>query len=239
MNRWIEDGVLPPIAPRVQFAGAAIARDAHGNALGGLRLPHVDVPSRATAARPRTPARPLSGKTEFFDTATLAALYPSQQAYEDQLRAATDAAVAAGFIHARRSRTTGICGDYTLGASDASSPVPRLRRRRRRRRRRQLPGIARTRISRTAAASRAPWRTGSETPASAATSPANGIVNGQDANAIQRHALGPSSPLFAAPENCDVSGNGRCNGQDANAVGARRSDSIPTLYSAPTAARAR
>ena len=46
----------------------------------------------------------------------------------------------------------------------------------------------------------------------------SGIVNGQDANAIKRHGLGQSNPLFTVPGNCDVSGNGSCNGQDANAV---------------------
>ncbi len=47
----------------------------------------------------------------------------------------------------------------------------------------------------------------------------NGIVNGQDANAIQRHGIGAQpNPLFAVPGNCDVSGNDQCNGQDANAV---------------------
>jgi dienelactone hydrolase len=47
----------------------------------------------------------------------------------------------------------------------------------------------------------------------------NGIVNGQDANAIKRHGLGATpNPLFRVPGNCDVSGNGQCNGQDANLV---------------------
>ncbi|TMA26746.1 MAG: hypothetical protein E6J87_21835, partial [Deltaproteobacteria bacterium] len=47
----------------------------------------------------------------------------------------------------------------------------------------------------------------------------NGIVNGQDANAIKRHGLGlEPNPTFVAPGNCDVTGNGLCNGQDANAV---------------------
>jgi hypothetical protein len=47
----------------------------------------------------------------------------------------------------------------------------------------------------------------------------NGMVNGQDANAIARHALGLApNPMFAVPGNCDVRGNGLCNGQDANAV---------------------
>ncbi len=47
----------------------------------------------------------------------------------------------------------------------------------------------------------------------------NGIVNGQDGNAIQRHGLGlEPNPLFANPGNCDVTGNDACDGQDANAV---------------------
>jgi hypothetical protein len=47
----------------------------------------------------------------------------------------------------------------------------------------------------------------------------NGIVDAQDALAIQRKTMGLSpNPLFAVPEHCDVTGNGVCNGQDANAV---------------------
>ena len=47
----------------------------------------------------------------------------------------------------------------------------------------------------------------------------NGIVNGQDANAIKRHGLGVEpNPVFEVPGNCDVTGNGLCNGQDAGAL---------------------
>ncbi len=47
----------------------------------------------------------------------------------------------------------------------------------------------------------------------------NGIVNGQDAQVIQRHGIGAQpNTLFVVPGNCDVSGNDQCNGQDANAV---------------------
>ena len=47
----------------------------------------------------------------------------------------------------------------------------------------------------------------------------NGVVNGQDANAIKRHGLGQSpNPTFVVAGNCDVSGNNACNGQDGNAV---------------------
>src|SRR3546814_15819016 len=41
------DGTAPRSAPRIQInaAGDGIARDAHGNALGGIRTPYVDVPT--------------------------------------------------------------------------------------------------------------------------------------------------------------------------------------------------
>lgn len=47
----------------------------------------------------------------------------------------------------------------------------------------------------------------------------NGRVNGQDANAIQRHGLQIAPNVtFRVPEKCDVTGNGLCNGQDASAI---------------------
>jgi hypothetical protein len=159
---------------------------------------------------------PLSGKTEFFDAATLAALYPSQQAYEDSLRAATHAAVAAGFILPADAHSW-YCGDFVLGqplefspfhdcdadgVSDAVDNCPQ----------RANPGLDDTGGIASAVAD------GIGNACQCGDVTGNGIVNGQDANAIQRAALGLASPLFVAPENCDVSGNGRCNGQDANAV---------------------
>jgi hypothetical protein len=216
MHRWIAEGVPPPIAPRIQFAGGAIARDVHGNALGGLRLPHVDVPVARYSGEAADSCSPLSGKTEFFDSATLAALYPSQQAYEDQLRAATDAAVAAGFILPADAHYW-YCGDYSLGERLEFSPFHDC----------DADAVA-------DAVDNCPQRanTGLEDDGGIASAvadgignacqcgdvTANGIVNGQDANVIKRFALGLPSPTFAAPENCDVSGNGLCNGQDANAV---------------------
>ena len=62
-----------------------------------------------------------SGKTEFFDAPTLAALYPSQQVYEDQLRAATDQAVANGFILPADAHSW-YCGDFVLGQHLEFSP---------------------------------------------------------------------------------------------------------------------
>src|SRR3546814_8146110 len=47
LNQWLVDGTAPRSAPRIQInaAGDGIARDAHGNALGGIRTPYVDVPT--------------------------------------------------------------------------------------------------------------------------------------------------------------------------------------------------
>jgi hypothetical protein len=217
MNRWIAEGVLPPSALRIQFAGAAIARDAHGNALGGLRLPHVDVPVARYSGEAVDACSPLSGLTEFFDVATLAALYASQQAYEDQLRAATDAAVAAGFILPADAHTW-YCGDYSLGerlefspfhdcdADGVADPVDNCPHR-------ANPGLEDDGGIASAVAD------GIGNACQCGDVTANGIVNGQDANAIQRHGIGAApNPLFSAPEHCDVSGNAQCNGQDANAV---------------------
>lgn len=46
LTRWVDDGVPPPHAPRIEVSGTgAIVRDTFGNAAGGLRTPFVDVPT--------------------------------------------------------------------------------------------------------------------------------------------------------------------------------------------------
>ena len=67
-DRWLRDGTPPPRAPRLEVRDddpTQFAVDDHGNARGGIRTPHVDVPaavlsglgndgapSRASAGRP-------------------------------------------------------------------------------------------------------------------------------------------------------------------------------------------
>jgi len=49
--RWVDEGIAPPRAPRILLDrdtgndGSAMALDAHGNPLGGIRNPYVDVPT--------------------------------------------------------------------------------------------------------------------------------------------------------------------------------------------------
>jgi hypothetical protein len=103
LNRWVRRGIPPPRAPRLEaVAGppASIMRDAHGNALGGIRTPQVDVPIAALAGDGQTGSIfcLLFGTTTPFDAATLTALYPTQRAYVAAFNKATARAVHAGFI---------------------------------------------------------------------------------------------------------------------------------------------
>ncbi len=121
LNKWVRKGVAPPIAPRIETNGdqrVAIARGPNGNALGGIRTPQLDVPIATFSgeAQPGSPMCMLFGKTVPFDTATLASLYPTHDAYVAAFNAATDRAVKAGFI---------LEADAALmKASAASAPIP-------------------------------------------------------------------------------------------------------------------
>jgi hypothetical protein len=95
LDRWVRDGVPPPPAPRFAFDDAgALARDADGNALGGLRLPPIDVP----IARYQSALCNLGGITVPFTEAELLRRYGDHQTYYDQMVDATDQAVAAGHL---------------------------------------------------------------------------------------------------------------------------------------------
>ena len=99
LARWVTDGTPPRHAPRLRVDRAAghVVRDAHGNALGGVRTPQVDVPV-ATLSGTGAGDCALYGTTTPFDAATSAALYPSHSAFVDAWDAATDRSASAGFL---------------------------------------------------------------------------------------------------------------------------------------------
>jgi hypothetical protein len=102
LNRWVRQGTLPPSGPPLEAilsSPITLKRDAHGNALGGIRTPEVDVPIATLSGElPGFSLCSLFGSTTPFDAATLAALYPDHNAYVAAFNAATDRAVQAGFI---------------------------------------------------------------------------------------------------------------------------------------------
>jgi hypothetical protein len=103
---WATTGEPPPVAPRLEVLAerghqAVIERDEHGNAIGGVRTPLVDVPIAALSGEPAPDSPPPCasfGTTVPFDAATLARLYPDNDAYVEAYTASTEAAVDAGFL---------------------------------------------------------------------------------------------------------------------------------------------
>ena len=78
-----------------------IARDDHGNALGGVRTPLVDVPAAALSGEaPPGASRicSLFGSTVPFDADTLVVLYGDQGGYLAAYERSLDEAIGAGFL---------------------------------------------------------------------------------------------------------------------------------------------
>ena len=97
---WINGGAAPPIQPRIAFeatgAPPKIRRDRFGNAIGGVRLPEMDVPIAQTLGSSKDSE--WLGQTFPFTAAQLKALYPTHQDYVAKVAAAAERALAAGVI---------------------------------------------------------------------------------------------------------------------------------------------
>lgn len=92
---WVRDGTTPASANPIETANGKIVRDRFGNALGGVRLPHSDVPVAALSGDGPVP---LAGQTIPFDQATLDSLYPSAQDYIMAVEVSVNTAVEKGFL---------------------------------------------------------------------------------------------------------------------------------------------
>jgi hypothetical protein len=104
LNRWVRKGKVSggPFSPRLEVSPAPpeIVRDARGNALGGIRTPQVDVPIATLSGLGQSGGGfcGLFGTTVPFDAATLAALYPTHDAYVKAIVRSARQASRAGFI---------------------------------------------------------------------------------------------------------------------------------------------
>jgi hypothetical protein len=99
MVDWVDSGVLPPVAPRITYTGTAIARDADGNALGGIRLSEHQVPTAFNGTGNSGGVFcSLFGVHEPFTSERLAALYRNHGGYISQVARVNEANVAAGFL---------------------------------------------------------------------------------------------------------------------------------------------
>jgi Alpha/beta hydrolase domain len=108
LDRWVKDGKMPPIAPRLKTvagdkpgASPQLVLDANGDAEGGIRTPWEDVPTARLSGLGNSPGASgaLFGVTEPFDEAMLGKLYPGGRAeYLKKFDKALDSAIKSGFI---------------------------------------------------------------------------------------------------------------------------------------------
>ena len=97
---WAESGPPAPNAPRLERDSlGVIQRDADGNALGGIRLPRIEVPIAKYTPTTEGPLFcPLTGTQSPFAADDLASRYPTIDDYVAQVQSRVDASVAEGFL---------------------------------------------------------------------------------------------------------------------------------------------
>ena len=119
--RWVLEDVAPPTAPRLEVDGTSedFHKDAHGNVLGGIRTPWVDVPVAVLSGLGQSGESFafLFGLTKPFDDEKLADLYPGGKAeFLERFQASLDATIDAGFVLAEDR-------DEILSIAAASYPL--------------------------------------------------------------------------------------------------------------------
>jgi hypothetical protein len=103
MHHWLKDGTEPPKMPLIAIDEKSIARDEHGNALGGIRLPDFVV---ATATHGGMGKRVeggsrfafLYGTASDFSDEQLAELYPTREAYLKKYEEALNQSIVKGMV---------------------------------------------------------------------------------------------------------------------------------------------
>ncbi len=123
LHRWVDEGVLPSVQPRISVSvgsvGPTIDRDALGIALGGIRVPQVDVPTAAhSGVNGIVGPAFLNGSSIPFDEATLRRLYPDAATF-----------LAANHVAAQRAFAQGVLlergvAEAMLAAQAAAATLP-------------------------------------------------------------------------------------------------------------------
>jgi hypothetical protein len=103
LNKWVADGTPPPSAPRVATTSVngrtVIARDAFGNAMGGIRTPYLDAPAATLNGLGFGEGFCfLNGSTVPFSEEAFRMRYERPEDFLAAWTAATDSAVATGFV---------------------------------------------------------------------------------------------------------------------------------------------
>lgn len=102
MHAWVRDGVVPPAGAPLETTSTSptvLARDAYGNALGGVRSVQIDVPiARLDGINSGGGFCQLFGGTAALTDTQLQARYTSRADFLAEYEASLDAQVAAGHL---------------------------------------------------------------------------------------------------------------------------------------------
>jgi hypothetical protein len=123
LNQWMIDGTEPAKGkPLVSDDSNKPGTDEHGNTLGGVRTPDVDVPTRTLSGTATPTGGPndivcgLFGQSTPFSADKLMQLYPTHADYVDKVKASALATRQAGFILPEE--------EATMVANAEAAPVP-------------------------------------------------------------------------------------------------------------------
>jgi hypothetical protein len=99
LDQWVRRGIAPPRAEPIRVENGAPVLDEHGNVVGGVRSPYVDVPT-ATWFGSATGASFcfIAGWERPFSQAKLLALYPTHDDYVAKVVRSTGQLMADRFI---------------------------------------------------------------------------------------------------------------------------------------------
>ncbi len=99
LDQWARSGIAPPRADLIQVVDGQPVLDMHGNVIGGLRSPYVDVPTSTWNGNSTGESFcRIAGHEIPFSSEKLKALYPTHSDYVDAVRTSVNELVAAGFL---------------------------------------------------------------------------------------------------------------------------------------------
>jgi hypothetical protein len=99
MDKWVRDGKVMPMAPRVVREGKGVARDSHtGNMAGGVRPPWMIVPAAAYMTDAETGCGLIYDTKIPYSAQQLRKLYGNYESYRRKFEAAKVTAIAQGYL---------------------------------------------------------------------------------------------------------------------------------------------